>query len=64
LNIKISLYQKGVGCNHCDGTGYKGRVGVYEFLEIDSHIKSMISQREAESEVYKYLKDKGMKIST
>ena len=25
---------KGTGCDTCDGSGYKGRQGIYEFLEI------------------------------
>ncbi|MFN4149480.1 MAG: ATPase, T2SS/T4P/T4SS family, partial [Candidatus Sericytochromatia bacterium] len=62
IEHKNIAYKKGVGCSHCDGTGYKGRLGVFEFLEVDSNIKSMISQREPESEIYKYLKDKGMRF--
>ncbi len=27
-------YQKGRGCAHCNHTGYRGRIGVYEMLEI------------------------------
>jgi MSHA biogenesis protein MshE len=30
-----SLMQ-GKGCSHCNGTGYHGRVGVYELLEMDN----------------------------
>jgi MSHA biogenesis protein MshE len=26
----------GEGCSHCNGTGYRGRIGVFEYLEIDS----------------------------
>ena len=26
----------GTGCNQCGGTGYRGRVGVYELLELDA----------------------------
>jgi MSHA biogenesis protein MshE len=25
---------KGRGCSHCNGTGYRGRMGVYEMLEM------------------------------
>lgn len=31
-----------VGCEQCDNTGYKGRVGIYEILEITQNIKKMI----------------------
>ncbi|MDE2088867.1 MAG: MSHA biogenesis protein MshE, partial [Gammaproteobacteria bacterium] len=27
--------QRGAGCPHCNNTGYRGRIGVYELLEID-----------------------------
>ena len=29
-------FQKGRGCNYCQLTGYRGRIGVYELLEMDS----------------------------
>ncbi len=29
-------FYRGAGCNQCGGTGYRGRVGVYELLEMDA----------------------------
>jgi len=31
-----------IGCNRCDHTGYKGRIGIYELLVIDNPIRSLI----------------------
>ncbi|BAU47008.1 MSHA biogenesis protein MshE [Sulfurifustis variabilis] len=28
-------FRRGAGCSHCNGTGYQGRIGVFEFLEMD-----------------------------
>ena len=28
-------FYHGAGCHHCNGTGYRGRIGIYEYLEID-----------------------------
>ncbi|MEZ5511773.1 MAG: ATPase, T2SS/T4P/T4SS family [Gammaproteobacteria bacterium] len=28
-------FVKGIGCHHCNNTGYTGRIGVYELLEMD-----------------------------
>lgn len=28
-------FRRGRGCTYCNGTGYQGRIGVYEFLELD-----------------------------
>lgn len=33
-----SQFFKGSGCYHCNNTGYKGRVGVYEWLELDENM--------------------------
>ena len=29
-------FKRGRGCSHCNGTGYSGRLGVFEFLEMDN----------------------------
>jgi type IV pilus assembly protein PilB len=33
---------RGRGCERCSSTGYKGRVGLYEVLEIDDEMREMI----------------------
>lgn len=35
-------FMKGAGCSECDGTGYRGRIGIYEVLPITNHISDMI----------------------
>jgi len=39
-DIGFSLIFKGKGCNKCNETGYKGRQGIYEILEISGQIQS------------------------
>ncbi|MBA3581096.1 MAG: Flp pilus assembly complex ATPase component TadA [Gammaproteobacteria bacterium] len=34
--VNFDTVKQGKGCAHCNHTGYKGRVGVYEFLEPDT----------------------------
>ena len=34
-----------VGCQRCNGTGYYGRIGVYEIMEITPQLRSMIARR-------------------
>lgn len=31
-------FKRGRGCSHCNGTGYQGRVGIFEFLEMDENL--------------------------
>jgi type IV pilus assembly protein PilB len=38
---RIRLF-KGRGCERCNNTGYKGRVGLYEVMEIDDELREMI----------------------
>lgn len=33
--LETMKFQRGAGCSHCNGTGYRGRIGVFEFLEVD-----------------------------
>jgi type IV pilus assembly protein PilB len=41
---KTTLY-RGKGCDNCAQTGYRGRMGVHEVLEITDQIRELISQR-------------------
>ncbi len=34
----------GRGCSHCNGTGYRGRMGVYEMLEMDHELVTAAAQ--------------------
>ena len=40
-----------VGCAQCAMTGYKGRTGVYELMDVDDQIRALIHGRAAESEI-------------
>ena len=35
------------GCAQCDGTGYRGRVGIYELLVVDARVRELILARAA-----------------
>ncbi|MCH2132603.1 MAG: GspE/PulE family protein [Phycisphaerales bacterium] len=37
--------RRGAGCRECRNTGFHGRVGIYELLRIDEHLREMIVQR-------------------
>jgi len=36
FNVEATPLFHGEGCSHCNDTGYRGRIGVFEYLEIDS----------------------------
>jgi len=37
-------FKQGVGCAHCNYTGYLGRIGVYELLEFDKDLSNILAQ--------------------
>lgn len=37
-------FKKGIGCAHCNYTGYQGRIGVYELLELDKNLSQLLGQ--------------------
>jgi len=39
---KTVIPKKGAGCEKCNGTGYKGRVGLYEVMEIAEELRELI----------------------
>jgi type IV pilus assembly protein PilB len=41
------LLHRGAGCDQCQGTGYKGRMGIYEVIEVTPELRTMIHQRAA-----------------
>lgn len=43
-----------LGCNKCNGTGYKGRTVVYELLKLDSNHKSIIAKSGISDELWLY----------
>ena len=55
LGIKTDTVRKAVGCDHCNGTGYKGRVAIHEVVVIDKHIRGMIAEKRTIEEIYQYV---------
>lgn len=50
------------GCEECDGTGYKGRVGVYEMLVLNDAIRSAIRAGDRNDEVRALARHNGLKL--
>ncbi len=56
---KIKFY-RGKGCPQCNNTGYKGRVGIYEVLNITNTISEIINKGTTLEEVKKQAAKEGM----
>jgi len=51
---------KGKGCGNCNGTGYKGRVGLYEVMEITEGIRDLIMVGATAVEIKRKALEEGM----
>jgi type II secretory ATPase GspE/PulE/Tfp pilus assembly ATPase PilB-like protein len=45
---------KGTGCSVCHGTGYKGRLGLYEVFVPDNHLRHLIATEAPITEITEY----------
>ncbi|MBI2442871.1 MAG: type II/IV secretion system protein, partial [Candidatus Levybacteria bacterium] len=59
LNQPIKLY-RGRGCSDCGGSGYKGRVGIFEVLPVSEKISHMILEHPETSAIEKEAIAEGM----
>lgn len=56
---KVSTY-RGKGCPTCNGTGYKGRVGLYEVMEINDDVRELVLIGASSLELKKKAVENGM----
>jgi type IV pilus assembly protein PilB len=59
--VKSFTVYKGKGCSICNGTGYKGRLGLYEVMTMKEEIKELVLARASASEIKKEAIRLGMK---
>ncbi len=57
---KVTKVRKGKGCGVCNNTGYKGRCGLYEVMEIDDDIRELILVGASAVELKKKAIERGM----
>jgi type IV pilus assembly protein PilB len=53
-------FYKAVGCERCGGTGYRGRVGIYEMMVVTEEIRELILRRVSTAEISRAAEAAGM----
>lgn len=46
-----NVFCSGKGCDECRGTGYRGRIGIFELLQITPRLKELILQKRSNAEL-------------
>ena len=49
-----------VGCERCSGTGYRGRIGIYEMMVLTDEIKELVLRRASSGEIGRVAEAAGM----
>lgn len=55
----VTVYEP-CGCTKCDGTGFRGRIGVYEIMEVTQPLKNIISKHGTAEEIKEKALEEGM----
>jgi type IV pilus assembly protein PilB len=59
-SIKDLTFYKGAGCDKCNNSGYKGRMGIHEILEVTPEVADLIMQHKSAQEIQDEAEKHGM----
>jgi type IV pilus assembly protein PilB len=51
---------KAVGCEQCNNTGYRGRLGIYEVMRVTDKVRRLIASRSPEDQIREAAQEAGM----
>jgi type IV pilus assembly protein PilB len=60
--LKGATFMKGRGCSHCQKSGYKGRLGIFELMVMTNKIRELAFQGAATQEIRRAAVSQGMKV--
>ncbi|MBI4431903.1 MAG: Flp pilus assembly complex ATPase component TadA [Candidatus Omnitrophica bacterium] len=60
MDLKAGVYYKPRGCDKCNQSGYKGRMGILETLLVDDTMRDMVIRRASSYEIKDYAVKNGM----
>jgi type IV pilus assembly protein PilB len=59
--IANATFMRGRGCNHCNHTGYRGRLGIFEMMKMNSTIRELTFKRESAQAIRRQARLFGMR---
>jgi type IV pilus assembly protein PilB len=59
--IASATFMRGRGCSHCHHTGYRGRLGIFEMMRLNSAIREMTFNREPTQAIRRQARIHGMR---
>jgi type IV pilus assembly protein PilB len=59
--LKTATFMRGRGCSHCNHTGYRGRLGIFEMLKMTGSMREMTFKREPTQTIRRQARLQGMR---
>jgi type IV pilus assembly protein PilB len=59
--IKMATFMRGRGCSHCNHTGFRGRLGIFEMLKMTGSMREMTFKREPTQSMRRMARLQGMR---
>src|SRR5262245_1326025 len=56
-----ATFMRGVGCGHCNQTGYRGRLGIFELMKLTSQLREMTFTQAPTQQIRKTARQNGMR---
>jgi type II secretory ATPase GspE/PulE/Tfp pilus assembly ATPase PilB-like protein len=60
-DLRDKIIYKPRGCDYCSGTGFRGRVGIFELMHMNNEIRTMAFERAPTNKIRKAALAGGMK---
>jgi type II secretory ATPase GspE/PulE/Tfp pilus assembly ATPase PilB-like protein len=57
-------FVRGTGCNRCFDTGYQGRIGIYELLQVTRELRDLIGHRASIDQIRDLSQQQGCRLLT
>lgn len=55
------VFHYGKGCDYCNNTGYRGRLGIYETMVLDDNLRDLIMNRASTAVLRREAMKRGMR---
>ncbi len=59
--LREKNFRKAVGCEDCQNTGFRGRIGIYQMVQVDPDLKRRILEGDSEIQLREYCSDKNIR---
>ena len=60
-DVEGRVLYRGAGCDYCRGTGYSGRLAIFEILTLDEQIRALIMEQASSNRIREAARKRGMR---